>query len=136
MSKLSSNANSPEFPRILVDFIGSELTSLKVDKKLRIQAMLQSEEIMVKFKEHSTTDNITVTVKKSFGDPFIEIRMGHVYKFTQSLCCSHSFFLHCDLHITIYQSERTWQNRHKSNRHVYAHHSVRDSDRLWCLLPH
>ena len=76
MSKLCSSANSQEFPRVLVDFIGSELTALKVNKKLRIQAMLQSEEIMVKFKEHSTTDNITVTVKKSFGDPFIEIRMG------------------------------------------------------------
>lgn len=32
MSKSCSSASSPEFPRILVDFIGGELASLKVDK--------------------------------------------------------------------------------------------------------
>ncbi len=75
MSKLRVNIKNVEFPSDVVLFIEKELKALKVDKRLRLQAMLHAEEILVKLKEHATSDNIVVAVKKRMGDPHIEICM-------------------------------------------------------------
>ena len=75
MAKLKVNITNIKFPSDVIIFIEKELKALKVDKRLRIQAMLHSEEILMKFKEHATSDIICVIVRKHLGDPFIEISM-------------------------------------------------------------
>lgn len=73
MATMKYSFSSTEFPGELVIFIEKELTALKVDKKLRIQAMLLSEEVLVKLREHATSDDVKVEVRKRLGDLYIEI---------------------------------------------------------------
>ena len=73
MATMKYSFSSTEFPSELVIFIEKELNALKVDKKLRIQAMLLSEEVLVKLGEHATSDDVKVEVRKRLGDLYIEI---------------------------------------------------------------
>ena len=75
MSTMKTDISLKDYPSNLVSFIEKELSSMKVDKRLKIQAMLHSEEVLVKLKEYGTAQDVTVNVRKHLGNPYIDISM-------------------------------------------------------------
>ncbi len=59
----------------LMKSIENNLSAYNINNKLRIQTLLQAEEVLVLLKEHATDTKTKVTIKKSLGVPTIEIRM-------------------------------------------------------------
>lgn len=75
MSTMKTDISLKDYPSNLVSFIEKDLSSMKVDKRLKIQAMLLSEEVLVKLKEYGTAQDVTVNVRKHLGNPYIDISM-------------------------------------------------------------
>ena len=66
--------DAPDFIAQATEFVRNTLVEFRVDKKLRIQAMLLAEEVLVRMHEHlQEGELVTVRIIKKPGQPIIEI---------------------------------------------------------------